>query len=73
MKHRIYLIHDHLLSPPAALPSLDNHLEKLEVLDVSILLNTVDEVLDLCFSHLAAQVAFSRNISDSVSARISHT
>lgn len=59
-----YLVHDHVLYPLAllALPllplpcPLDHRLEELEELDVSLLLDAVDEVLDLRLSHLAAQV-----------------
>ena len=51
-----YLIHDHFLSPSASLASLDDGLEKLEVFDISVLLDAVDEVLDLRLGHFATQV-----------------
>ena len=42
-----HLIHDHLLCPSTSLASLDDGLQKLEVLDIPALLYTVYEVLDL--------------------------
>ena len=51
-----HLIHDHLLSPPASLSSMDDGLEELEVLDVPVFLDAVNEVLDLRLSHFATEV-----------------
>jgi hypothetical protein len=50
-----YLIHNHLLSTATPLPSLDDGLQKLEVLYIPTLLDAIDKVLDLYFGDLAAE------------------
>ena len=57
LKCHTHLIHDHLLHSTVPLCPHHHRLEELDVFDIPGFLCAVDEVLNLCLSHLAAEVS----------------